>query len=116
MTIETWFFAGSGHGLFGEIASPPALRRIDIDVLWPAKTVHRIVHLHAFPAMIIVILVKDEIETGPTRREKCVVTLLMRHVHQLIDLAPVVPLKTAVELRIAFQRRILVNKGAVVNA
>ncbi len=65
--------------------------------------------------MIVVVFVKHEIHRGPTRGEERVITLLVRHVHQLIDLAPVVPLKAAVELRIAFERRILVSKLAIRN-
>ena len=77
---------------------------------------HRIVHLDAFPAMVVVIFVEDKVQRGPTGGEECVVTLLVRHVHQLVDLAPVVPLEAAVEYRIAFQGGILVNERAVRNS
>src|SRR5690242_5789160 len=113
MTVETRFFAWSSHVLPGKVASPPALCRIDVDVLWTTKAVHRVVHLDTFPSMIVVILIKDEVKAGPTRRKEGVVTLLMRHVDQLIDLAPVVPLEAAVEFRIAFQRWIFVNESAI---
>src|SRR4026209_584762 len=66
--------------------------------------------------MIVIVFIKDKIETGPTRREESVVTLFMRHVHQLVDLPPIVPLKAAVKLRISFERGIFVDKRAIRNS
>ena len=77
---------------------------------------HRVVHLDAFPTMIVVVFVKHEVHCGPTCGEKRVVTLLVRHVHQLVYLAPVVPFKAPVELWVAFQRRILVHERSIRNA
>ena len=77
---------------------------------------HRVIHLDALPAMIIVVFVKNEIHVGPLGGEETVEALLVRQVHQLVDLPPVVPLETPVEFRIAFQGRILVHKLAIRDA
>src|SRR2546423_338750 len=116
MPIQPGTLVWSSHRLLGEVTSPPPFGGIDVDVLWTTKAVHRIVHLNTFPAMIVVVLIEYKIKTGPTRCEKRVVTLLVRHVHQLVDVAPVVPLKTSVELWIALQRRILVDERPVGNS
>src|ERR1044072_280873 len=116
MSREPGLLVRSGHRELRVVATTPLLRRIQIDILWTTKTMHRVIHLDTFPAMIVVVLVKHEIHRRPARVEKLVVTLLVRHVHQLIDLPPVVPLKTTVELRIPFERGILVYKLPVRNA
>src|SRR5215208_7075859 len=110
MTGAAGAFIWASHRLLGVIISPPALGRVNIDLLWTTKAVHRVVHLHTLPPVIVVVLVKHEVQTGPTGGEECVVTLLVRHVHQLIDLPPVIPLEAGVELRIALERGILMNK------
>ena len=101
MTVKARFFARPCHVLSSVIVSPPTFGGIDIDIFWTIKAVHRVVQLNTFPAMIVVVFIKHEIHRGPTRGEERVVTLLVRHVHELVDLSPVVPLKTAVEFRIA---------------
>src|SRR5215207_1391485 len=87
----------SHHCQFSVIIPSPFSGGIKIDLLWTTKAVHRVVHLHAFPAMIVVILIKDEIHGGPAGGKERVVTLFVRHVHQLINLSPVVPLKALIE-------------------
>src|SRR5688572_21176959 len=109
-------FAGRDHRQLGVITSSPLSRRVKIDLFWTTKAVHRVVHLDAFPAMIVVVLIKHEIGRAPTRGEETVEALFVWHVHQLIDLPPVVPLKTLAELRIAFQRGILMHKRAIGNS
>src|SRR5438045_5050069 len=113
MTGKPRLLVWSSHRQFGIITAAPLLRRIEIDVLWTAKAMHRVIHLDALPAMIIVVFVKNEIHVGPLGGEETVEALLVRQVHQLVDLAPVVPLETPVEFRIAFQGRILVHKLAI---
>src|ERR1044072_6217132 len=116
MTRDAGPLIRSNHRELRIVSATPLLRRIEIDLFWTTKAVHRVIHLNTLPAMIVVVLVKHEIHRRPLRREERVVTLLVRHVHQLVDLAPVVPLKTAVEFWIAFERRILVHKLAIRNA
>src|SRR5262245_41491193 len=113
MTIETGLLICSHHVLLGEVVAAPALGGVDVDILWPIKTVHRVVHLHSFPAMIVVVLIKHEVHIGPTSGEERVVALVVRHVHELIYLPPVIPLKTVVEEGITFERRILMYKLAI---
>src|ERR1044072_5047099 len=115
MTRDSRALVWPSHRQLRIVSASPLLRRIKIDLLWTTKAVHRVIHLHTFPAMIVVVLVKHEIHRGPFRGEERVVTLLVRHVHQLVDLAPVVPLKAAVEFRIALERGVLVNKLAIRN-
>src|SRR3569832_2063275 len=116
MTRKPGLLIRTSHGELSVVAATPLLRRIEIDILWTTKTMHRVIHLDPFPAMIVIVFVKHEIHRGPTRAEERVVTLLVRHVHQLVDPAPVVPLKTAGEFRIAFERRILVGELTIRNA
>src|ERR1700754_2286772 len=115
MTGDARLFVGSGHCQLRVVAAAPLLRGIEIDLFWTTEPVHRVVHLHAFPAMIVVVFVKYEIHRGPPGGEETIEALLVRHVDQLVDLPPVVPLKTLIELRITFQRRILVNVLSIRN-
>src|SRR5689334_7063426 len=110
MTRKPGLLVWPSHRELSVVAATPLLRRIKIDILRTTKAVHRVIHLDTFPAMIVIVFVKHEIHRGPTCVEELVVTLLVRHVHQLVDPPPVVPLKTAVEFRIAFERRILVRE------
>src|SRR5690349_24365979 len=116
MTRKPGLLVWPSHRELSVVAATPLLRRIKIDILWTTKSVHRVIHLDTFPAMIVIVFVKHEIHRGPTCVEELVVTLLVRHVHQLVDPPPVVPLKTAVEFRIAFERGILVNELLVGHA
>src|SRR5215218_4082563 len=110
MTRNPGSLALRDHCQLSVIIPSPFSRRVEIDLLWTTKAVHWVIHLHAFPTVIVVILIKHEVKAGPTRGEEGVVTFLVRHVHQLVDLPPVVPLKAGVELRIALERGILMNK------
>src|SRR5687768_17990119 len=111
MTIDSRTLIGSDHVQLCIIAAPPALRRIKIDLLWTTEAVHRVIHLNPLPTMIVVVLVKHEVQRGPTSGKKRVVTLVVRHVHKLVYLPPVVPFKAAVKLWIAFHRGILMDHG-----
>src|SRR5678816_2748122 len=102
MTRQPRLLVFSNHVLLRIVAASPALGRIDVDVFRSAEAVHRIVHLNSFPTMIVVIFIKNKIERLPPGSKKRVVTLLMRHVLEFVNLSPVVPLETIVELRIAF--------------
>src|SRR6185295_14330635 len=110
MSAKPGFLTFSNHILFGIVGTAPTLRGINVDVFGTAKPVHRVIHLYAFPTMIVVVFVENKIECLPTCSEERFVTLFMWHVLQFINLTPVVPLKTIVELWITFQRRILVNE------
>src|SRR5687767_6556655 len=109
MTINSWTLIRRDHVQLRVVAAAPALRRIEIDLLWTTEAVHRVIHLNSFPAMIVVVLVKHEIHRGPTGGEERAVTLVVRHVHELVYLPPVVPFKAGVKLWIAFHRRILMD-------
>src|ERR1041385_9090484 len=76
VTRDAGLLVRPSHRQLRVIATPPLLRRIEIDVFWTTKAVHRVVHLHAFPAMIVVVFVKHEIHRRPLRVEKLVVALL----------------------------------------
>src|SRR5687767_5423223 len=115
MTIDSRTLIGSDHVQLCIIAAPPALRRIKIDLLWTTEAVHRVIHLNPLPTMIVVVLVKHEVQRGPTSGKKRVVTLVVRHVHKLVYLPPVVPFKAAVKLWIAFHRGILMDHGTIGN-
>src|SRR6185295_14271173 len=102
MTRQPGLLVFSNHVLLRIVAASPALRRIDVDIFRSTEAVHRIVHLNSFPTMIVVIFIKNKIERLPSSNEKRVVTLLVRHVLEFVNPAPVVPLETTVKLRIAF--------------
>src|SRR5262249_15879008 len=78
MTIQTGLLIWSYHVLLGEVVAAPALGGVDVDILWSTKTVHRVVHLHSFPAMIVVVLIKHEVHIGPTCGEERVVAFVVR--------------------------------------
>src|SRR6478736_4075187 len=103
MAIEARFLAFVHHILFRIVSTSPSLGGIDINVLRTTKTMHRVIHLNAFPTMIVVVFVKHEVHRLPTGSEERVVTLVVRHVQEFINLAPVVPLKTIIEAWITFQ-------------
>ena len=72
-------------------------------VLGAAEAVHGVVHLDALPAVVVVVLVVDEVRRLPARAEERVVALVVGHEEELVDLAPVAPLEAAVELGVAAQ-------------
>src|SRR5687768_2858441 len=113
MTIDSGTLIRRDHVQLRVVAAPPAPRRIEIDLLWTTEAVHRVIHLHSLPTMIVVVFVKHEIHRGPTGGKKRVVTLVVRHVHQLVYLPPVVPFKAGVKFWIALHRRILMDHGAI---
>src|SRR5258705_11271074 len=108
MAVESRLLIRFCHGLLGVVSSPPSLGGIDVDIFWTAKAVHRVVRLNAFPAMVVIVFVKNEIHVGPAGSEERVKALIVRHVHQFVDLSPVVPLKAGVKLGVPFASWVLV--------
>ena len=98
------------------VAGAPALRAPDVDVLGAAEAVHRVVHLHPLPAVVVVVLVVDEVHRLPAGGEERVVALVVGHEEELVDLAPVAPLEAAVELGVAAQSGVRLAHRAVRHA
>ena len=98
------------------VAVAPALRAPDVDLLGAAEAVHGVVHLDALPAVVVVVLVVDEVRRLPARAEEGVVALVVGHEEELVDLAPVAPLEAAVELGVAAQGGVRLAHRAVGHA
>ena len=69
---------------------------------------HRVIHLDAFPTMIVVVFVEHEVESFPSCGEEGIVTFIVRHVLEFIDPPPVIPLKALVEFGLPFKAEVLV--------